>query len=75
MIGSSTFSVLSSRGHSQAQILKYTLYCISATMAVCCYTARYSDGMLTGQEGETNTISSLHAFRNLKKKESEVIIE
>jgi len=55
MIGSSTFSVLSSRGHSQAQILKYTLYCISATMAVCCYTAR-------PEASSQDTIVSFAAF-------------
>jgi len=40
MIGSSLFSMLMSRGFSEAHILKLCLYAISSTMLICCFTAR-----------------------------------
>lgn len=40
MIGSSTFSLLSSKGFSEENILKFCLYLIAGTMTVCCFTAR-----------------------------------
>jgi len=40
MVGSALFSILNNRGHSEAVILKYCLIMISASMAICCYTAR-----------------------------------
>eukprot|EP00092_Neocalanus_flemingeri_P087092 GFUD01109840.1.p1 GENE.GFUD01109840.1~~GFUD01109840.1.p1 ORF type:complete len:199 (-),score=34.13 GFUD01109840.1:167-691(-) len=40
MVGSALFSILSHRGFTEANILKNCLVMISASMAVCCYTAR-----------------------------------
>eukprot|EP00092_Neocalanus_flemingeri_P010006 GFUD01010786.1.p1 GENE.GFUD01010786.1~~GFUD01010786.1.p1 ORF type:complete len:194 (+),score=43.30 GFUD01010786.1:69-584(+) len=40
MVGSALFSILSHRGYTEANILKNCLVMISASMAVCCYTAR-----------------------------------
>jgi hypothetical protein len=40
MVGSSLFSLLSSRGHKEEVILKYCLGLVVLSMAVCCYTAR-----------------------------------
>jgi len=40
MVGSSLFSLLSQRGHSEAHILKYCLTLIAVAMAICCYSAR-----------------------------------
>jgi hypothetical protein len=41
MVGSSVFSLLSSRGHKEEVILKYCLILIALAMGVCCYTARF----------------------------------
>ena len=40
MLGSAIFSILSTKGHSEASILKTCLTMISVTMAICCYTTR-----------------------------------
>merc|ERR1711936_1434038 len=40
MVGSALFSILNSRGFSEAVILKNCLLLMSASMAVCCVTAR-----------------------------------
>jgi hypothetical protein len=40
MVGSSVFSLLSSRGHKEEVILKYCLILIALAMGVCCFTAR-----------------------------------
>ena len=40
MVGSALFSILSNHGFTEANILKNCLIMISASMAVCCYTAR-----------------------------------
>ena len=42
MVGSAVFSIMAHRGFSEADILKKCLMIISASMAVCCYTARLS---------------------------------
>jgi len=39
MVGSSLYSILSSRGNSPEEVLKYCLLMISISMAVCCFTA------------------------------------
>ena len=40
MVGSALFSILNNRGYSEAHILKMCLMIMSASMAVCCVTAR-----------------------------------
>jgi len=40
MVGSAMFSIMAHRGFTEADILKKCLMIISASMAVCCYTAR-----------------------------------
>jgi len=40
MVGSSLFSILNSKGHSEANILKYCLAVMAAAMAICCYSAK-----------------------------------
>jgi len=40
MVGSALFSILNNRGFSEAHILKMCLMIMSASMAVCCVTAR-----------------------------------
>merc|ERR1712241_1494526 len=55
MVGSALFSILNNRGHSEAGILKMCLMIMSASMAICCVTAR--PGATT-----TDTIISFLAF-------------
>jgi len=40
MVGSSLFSILKNKGHSEAMMLKYCLALMASAMAVCCYSAR-----------------------------------
>merc|ERR1711936_687085 len=40
MVGSALFSILNNRGFSEAHILKMCLMIMSASMAICCVTAR-----------------------------------
>merc|ERR1712168_896159 len=40
MVGSAIFSILSHKGHSEANILKNCLIVISGSMLVCCFTTR-----------------------------------
>ena len=46
MVGSALFSILANRGYTEANILKHCLIMISASMAICCYTARLVDLVL-----------------------------
>lgn len=39
MVGSSLYTILSSRGHQPEEVLKYCLLLISISMGVCCFTA------------------------------------
>jgi len=55
MVGSALFSILTTRGHSEATILKYCLIMISIAMAICCFSARPG-------ASPTDTLISLGAF-------------
>lgn len=55
MVGSSLFSILNHRGHSEAQILKYCLILIAASMAVCTVSAK-------PDASPTDTVISFCAF-------------
>jgi len=55
MVGSALFSILINRGFTESNILKNCLIMISASMAVCCYTARPSATMI-------DTVISFIAF-------------